>query len=314
MKNNTPKYEGSTFQEVRDQVFSDPYPGYPEKLPIDPIASRRFFKRFQNLLLAAARRTVAQKADLLPYFDKLIHGNGMAFSGIWEITEDTPYSGYFAKGSKGLLIGRASVILTETTSDAKRGFGFAGKIFPTLDPNEKVKTADFLLLDNFVGSPAKHYSDIGISNHPVIGMGMNILRYFGVLATTLASFPRVDLPLTYRPVFKVASLGLPEGQEPVSPTWMMVQARAETRIQDKKDFREELMVENQTGGKLLLDVYTSETPRQKDGDRPWTRVGLITLNESILSESCDHRLHFHHPKVKGTKWTPENRMQETAAS
>jgi hypothetical protein len=83
MKNNTPKYEGSTFQEVRDQVFSDPYPGYPEKLPIDPIASRRFFKRFQNLLLAAARRTVAQKADLLPYFDKLIHGNGMAFSGIW---------------------------------------------------------------------------------------------------------------------------------------------------------------------------------------------------------------------------------------
>ena len=292
-------YSGSKFQEVRDQVWSDPYDG----LPIQKIASKNYFKNFSNLLYRAAKRTVRVKADLLPRFDKLIHANGIAFTGYWEITEENPYTGHFKKGSQALLIARASVILSETTADYKRGFGFAGKIFPTLDTNEQVHTADFLMLDSFVGSPARFYSDVGISNHPVIGMGWNIAKYFGVLATTLASFPWADLPLTYRPVFKVASIGVSKEEDIKSPTWLMVKARADSRIEDKMDFREEIAIANQKEGKLILDVHTSESKRKK-GKRPWTRIGKITLTESILSDSCDHRLHFHHPKVRGTKWKP----------
>ena len=294
--NRDSNYNGSTFQEVRDQVFSDPYDSLPE-LPITPITVTRMFKGFSNLLYKAAHRTIKREDDILPYFEKLIHSNGVGYSGTWNITEDNPYSGLFKKGTKSLLVARASCILTEIMKGAHRGFGFAGKIFPTMDPNEKVKTGNFLTLNSFVGTPDRYFCDVEISNNPEIGFGWNIAKYFGVLATTLSSFPWSDNPLTYRTLYQVARIGVEEGEEIKAPTWLMVKAR-DNRINDYPDFRNEIMVENRKDGVLILDVFTSEIPDKKN--RQWKKIGHVELNESVTSVSADHRLHFHHLKIRGS--------------
>lgn len=290
------KYQGSTFKEVRDQVFSDPYESLP-KLPVTKITVFRMFKPFKNLLKAAAKRTMREEGDILPHFNKLIHSNGVGYSGTWNVTEDNPYTGLFKQGTKVLMVARASCILTETTKGAHRGFGFAGKIFPTSDPNEKVKTANLLLLNSFVGTPDRYFSDVEISNNPVIGFGWNLAKYFGVLATTLFSFPWADSHLTYRSLYQLARVGVDEDEIVKSPTWLMVKAR-DNRLQDFDDFRREIVVENRNDGRFILDVFTSESTNKKD--RQWQPLGYIDLDESIMSESTDHRLHFHHMKLRGS--------------
>jgi len=290
-------YSGSTFREVRDQVFSDPYETLPE-LPLDEIKTTRFFKNFKNLLYRAAKRTISKEADVLPYFNKLIHSNGIGYSGTWNVTEDNPYTGLFKKGTKALLVARASCILTEVKAGAHRGFGFAGKVWPTMDPDEKHKTANFLLLHSFVGTADRYFSDVKISNNPVIGTGWNLLKYFGVLATTMASFPWSDKHLTYRSLVQMAKVGVDNLDDVVSPTWLMVKAR-NNRIKDYDDFRKEIVVENREGGKLIFDVFTSEKPRV-NGEREWTKLGFVELTESIASVSTDHHLHFHHLKLRNS--------------
>ncbi len=83
--------------------------------------------------------------------------------GTWNITTATPWTGYFSQGSKGLLIARGS----PATGLAKRGeyrpFGLAGKIFPTLDPDASVKTANFILTD-VTQVPLNHFVDSKFDN------------------------------------------------------------------------------------------------------------------------------------------------------
>src|SRR5688572_19611041 len=138
-------YQGSTFKEVRDQVFSDPY----KVLPQDRVTLRSFYRGFTNVLFKASLRTLDDPTDIVPYFQKLVHPNGVALAGTWNITEKSPYSGYFSQGSKALIMVRCSTALSETKRGKDRAFGFAGKLFPTTDPLKRVKTADFFAIDVF---------------------------------------------------------------------------------------------------------------------------------------------------------------------
>ncbi|MDQ7068851.1 MAG: hypothetical protein Q9M40_13300 [Sulfurimonas sp.] len=73
---------------------------------------------------------------------------------------------------------------------------------------------------------------------------------------------------------------------------MKIDAVSEHRV-DAKDFREELKIEE--GEKLVFNIWVaSKTP--KDDTKDWKRIGVITLDTSVTSLSCDTRLHFHHPK------------------
>ena len=165
-------YHPSSFQEVRDAVFSDPFSK--ENYPIHDVNVGTLINGFKNRLYTAAHKAIHEKHDIRPRFDKLIHSNGMGFSGKWEITEDSPYTGLFAKGSEALMVARISAILTATDYDSRRGFGFAAKLFPTVDVNEKVETVDLILLDTFVGRPKAYASDVTITNHPTIGVAATL--------------------------------------------------------------------------------------------------------------------------------------------
>ena len=114
----------------------------------------------------------------------------------------------------------------------------------------------------------------------------------------MASFPWADKKLTYRSLLQLARIGVKDHENIKSPTWMMVKARPD-RIKDYKDFRKEIMVENRSSGKFILDVFVTEVPRSEK-ERKWQKIGFVELTESIASISTDHRLHFHHLKIRGT--------------
>ena len=58
----------------------------------------------------ATERAVDSAADLRwgpdrKGFRRLAHPNGICLTGLWQITEDTHYSGYFRNGSRALVVG-----------------------------------------------------------------------------------------------------------------------------------------------------------------------------------------------------------------
>ena len=140
-------YLGSRFAEVKEAVFANPYqkiwgaPGEPH-LPQLRVSLPRLFEGFlpggkPDQLKAAATRTVDSFADLRWGADgkgirRIVHPTGVCLTGIWTITEENEYSGYFKNGSQGLIIGRASSDIG-AINPKSRGLGLVGKIYPTLD-------------------------------------------------------------------------------------------------------------------------------------------------------------------------------------
>ena len=67
----------------------------------------------------ATERAVDSNADLRwgadrKGFRRLLHPNGICLTGLWQITEETSYSGCFRQGSQALIVGRYSTCCTKT--------------------------------------------------------------------------------------------------------------------------------------------------------------------------------------------------------
>jgi hypothetical protein len=86
----------------------------------------------------ATERAVDSAADLRwgpdrKGFRRLVHPNGICLTGLWQITQDTGYSGYFRNGSQALIVGRYSTCCRETRRGHVRSLSLVGKLFPTAD-------------------------------------------------------------------------------------------------------------------------------------------------------------------------------------
>src|SRR3974390_3108736 len=141
-------YRGSRFSEVRDAIFANPYqqvwggagepplPIYGVRLQsalrgILPFGSQYFFRQ-------AVARAVDSRADLRwgsdgKGFRRIIHPNGICLIGMWEISADTSYSGFFQSGSRALVGGRYSTGCKEPRRGHERSLSLVGKLFPTTD-------------------------------------------------------------------------------------------------------------------------------------------------------------------------------------
>src|SRR5258708_14998044 len=142
-------YKGSLFSDVRDAIFANPYQkvwGGKGEAPL-PIHKVTLSRTPRGILPSgkpyffgqAAARTVDSRADLPGErtgggFSRIIHANGVCLTGLWEITEETEYSGYFRKGSRALLIGRYSTNCSETWRGQVRSLALVGKLFPRCRP------------------------------------------------------------------------------------------------------------------------------------------------------------------------------------
>lgn len=251
------------------------------------------FDRLAN----AAKRTIDDSSDILPHFQKLVHPIGICFAGTWNITEKSQYSGYFAKGAKGLIIARASEAMGNGVKGDWRAFGLAGKIYPTQDPKDarNYKTANFFTVDDLGGTDAESFLSLPKTNEPAISKHLSTIFSLPTILAISKAFRAADDNPAFRPVTQIAELGLDNPREANSPQWLMLQAesKAFSIHSNTGDFRNELRLKNFPNDKLKFGILVSSK-----GDQSWTRIGSVELTQEALASGCDHRLHFQHPRLR----------------
>lgn len=276
--NDVFEYDGSTYKEVKEVGFSGPYG---EPLPYQQgVGLTTFVQLFND-----AARNLFDRRDIRPYYDKLIHANGVCYTGVWKITEDSPYTGYFAKGSEGLVFARLSVAGTGIKRGDRRALGLAGKVYPTLNPHEKVKPGNFVTVDYLTGIKTKHITDTELTNFPDVGPDI------GAKLINRVIFRLVDKRPGFRQVFPISTLGVEAGGKVVTPDLFMLRVAEDTPKIDAQDFRDELRLEKYPNNTL---VYTINV--KNFDEKEWTKLGVIELNDYAICEGCDKRIHFWIPR------------------
>lgn len=283
------EYIGSSANDVWDTVTSNPY----KRMPTAEVTYKDLFDGLTSLIQRSANRTLNDQRDILPPFKKLAHPNGACLKGQWMITKENPYSGLFKFNTKSIIIARASVALSKTENGELRGFGLAGKLFPTNNGNKVVKSANFFLIDDLGGTNAEHYTDVEMTNEPKVTPTIAVLeniRYAAKLATTFAA---TDSHPTKRQVYEIAEANLKSNETLNVPKWMMVKASVKQKKIDAQDFRDEFEM-NANNGSMIFDIHTADS--EGNQGKNWKKIGQIIFKESTISGACDHQLHFHHPK------------------
>lgn len=271
------EYDGSTFNEVKEVAYSGPYSDLPVHRGLRPGKFVEFFNH--------ATRNLIDRRDVLPYFEKLIHSNGICFTGTWRIDTKTPYTGYFAEGSQGLLLVRGSVAGPAVMAGDRRAFGYAGKIWPTLDPDEKHKPANWVTVSKLSGARRQHILDYMPTNKPAVG------RDPGANLVNRGIFRLLDTRPGWRQLHPISTLAMTHDQPVVTPDLLMLRVAAGTPRADERDFRDELRLENYPEHKLVYTINVKDF-----GEPAWTRIGEMELTDYAIAEGGDRRLHFWIPR------------------
>ena len=328
-------YRGSRFADVWDATRANPYQnpwggaGQPA-LPVYPVSLGLFLTGLLPFsgplrIRQATQRTVDSHADLRfgvdgTGFRRLLHPNGVCLGGEWEITEQTPYSGYFSRGSRALLVGRYSTCCTETRRGHTRSLSLVGKLFPTRDPHhrEPLRTASFFTQQDLGGDNVEYANDAEFRNAPDTrlwrrGAGWPILAISGLV------FMRVDREPAIRQLYEIAELGKPEGEPTRCPKFMrLLMDPAQPRIPGEElDIRDEILAQIYDRGNpapqrrlVFLIEVTDEGTRsgaaafQTCQFRNWRRIGKITFTEAVASLNGDRVIHFHHPTWRADRNDP----------
>ena len=328
-------YRGSRFAEVHDALFANPYqkvwggPGEP-RLPIydvalpsvlrgaPPFGPPYFFRQ-------AVERAVDSKADLRwgadrKGFRRIIHPNGICLTGLWQITEDNPYSGYFRAGSRALTVARYSTCCKETRRGRERSLSLVGKLFPTADPGhaEPLRTASFFTQQDLGGERTDYINDAELRNAPNTtswrrGFGVPILLVESIL------FNRADKQPTQRQLYQIAELDKPDGEPTQAPAFMrLLVDPAQPRIPGEAlDFRDEIMAQIYDRGdpapkrNLTFRIETTDEGSthgpaffQRRNFGPWTRIGALVFEEAVASYNGDFVIHFNHPTWRDDRNDP----------
>ena len=328
-------YQGSLYSEVKKAIFANPYQKVwgavgEAPLPHYDITAREVYRGFMrgkaDHFKQAAIRTVRTCADLRwgdvdKGFRKIIHTNGVALTGTWEISEDNEFSGYFKKGSKGLIISRISCGSSAIMQGTPRAFGFAGKLYPTMDENhtELLKPASFFALDKLSGCNNKHITDVTMTN----GLAVKILgtSFPSKLMLLRAGilFGPLDVQGTIRQVYQIAELGKADSEATNTPQFMCLTATEGQPTINEDDFRNELLahifdkgnptpqrtlsfdINVSNDGKAVGNAVTGSSYHVTD----WKKIGTIIFDNAVASYNSDFVLHFPHPRWRTDRNDPD---------
>jgi hypothetical protein len=328
-------YEGSRFLEVRDALFANPYQkvwgrdGEPP-LPVYEVTLSSVLRGIlpfgkQYLFRQATERAVDSHADLRwgpdsKGFRRLLHPNGVCLTGLWEITEEAGYSGYFRKGSQALVVGRYSTCCTETRRGHSRSLAMVGKLFPTTDANHapSLRTASFITQQDIAGDHTDYINDVELLNAPSVhawrrGRGAPILLVTGAL------FQRVDKQPSHRQLYQIAELGKPQTEPTRSPEFMrLLVTRDQPRIEGNAlDFRDEIMAQifdkDDSMPKRTLTFRIEVTDEGSTRGIPvsqrrvfnnWRCIGRLTFDNAVVSYNGDFVIHFNHPTWRDDRNDP----------
>ncbi|HKO58569.1 MAG TPA: hypothetical protein VJ276_22070 [Thermoanaerobaculia bacterium] len=310
-------FTGSRFAEVREAVFANPYQpvwnadGGFERYPVT------FGKVASGAFVDAAKRTVASHAVLRwgpdrKGYRRIVHPNGICLTGMWEIAEETPYSGYFRKGSRGLMIARYSTCCTETRRGNTRSLAMVGIVYPTTDPEhtEPLKTAAFITQEDIGGADSVSINEAVLRNAPnttATKRGSGI----GTLIATGVALNKADKKNTIRQVYQLAELGKADGEPTRAPEFMQLTVVPEQPViaGDGLDFRDEIMAQLYDRGdpapkrKLVFRIETSDEGvtkglpiKERRTIINWRPIGTMTFDAAVVSYNGDHVFHVNHPK------------------
>ncbi len=319
-------YAGSRFKDVADAVFANPYqqvwgrPGAPA-LPDEVVTIRAIFggllqRHANHRFERATERSVDSGADLRwgadgRGFRRFLHPNGICLTGHWEITEDTPYSGYFARGRRALVVARYSSGASGNKRGQIRSLAMVGKLFPTTDPNhaEPLRTANFITQEDIGGATTRSINEAVLRNAPDV----TVFRRgpAGTILVKIASvFRRVDREPTVRQLYQVAELGKRPDEPTRAPAFMqLLLAPGQPVIPgDHLDYRDEIMAHIYDAGDpapkrtLTFTINTTDegttrgTPfRVRRTFSNWRQIGTLTFDRAVASYNGDAVIHFTHP-------------------
>ena len=321
---------GSRFDEVRRAVFANTYYrtwGCETRLPVYRVSLWRVLRGVLPFgrgwgLVRAARRTIHTRADLRwgpdgRGFRRLLHPNGVCLFGRWEIDpayEGPQYTGYFAPGSKGLVVGRYSTCCTETRRGRWRSLALVGRVYPTEDPHhpDPLPTASFITQEDLGGAATRYINDAELRNAPDTtphrrGWALPVL-----LATGLA-FRRANPFPTVRQLYEIAELGGAQGGRTRTPAFLrLTVAKEQGRVEgDNLDFRHEVLGQIYDPGDpeprrtLTFDVqvadegYARGLAYQRVVVKGWRTIGRLVFSEAAASYNGDFVVHFPHPPWRG---------------
>jgi len=277
------------FQAVWNEVESDSL----NTLPQESVSYSKLFDGAIDIISRDARRTLSNQENIIEYFDKLAHPNGVCLKGLWQIDVDNPYSGYFKNGSEALIIARASSAMSETKRGKNRAFGMAGKLFPTTDTQKinESPSANFFVIDDLGGTDAEYYTDVALTNEPDVSFTSSIFSSFAYGLKVASAFSNADENFGIRQLYEISYLGEENGREVITPKWLKIEADQNQTKFGVNDFRDEFILEEDE--KLIFNIFVSS--KEQEGEKAWQKIGTIMFDASVISTSCDHRLHFHHP-------------------
>ena len=315
-------YGGSRFADVVDALGANPYQrvwggsGEPP-LPVHEVTFRTVVGGlFPRAFRADSMRTLDSPVDMRwgadgKGFRRLVHPNGICLTGRWTIDAETPYTGYFAKGSSALVVGRYSTCCTETLRGQTRSLSLVGKLFPTTDPYhlEPLHTANFFTQEDIGGAKTEYINDAELRNAPDVtvtrrGAGAPLLLKVAL------TFRRVDQQPSIRQLYPIAELGKADGEPTRAPEFMrLLVARDQPRIPGAElDFRDEVMAQIFDRGDpfpkrtLRFDIEVTDQGetkgpafRERRTFGNWRRIGSLVFDNAVISYNGDFVIHFNHP-------------------
>jgi hypothetical protein len=309
----------SSFRDVRDRVYAEPLP--PDRLPSYDGASdwetiRAIFLNSVSARIAASmKRALADPDDCKDDRPKLFHPKGVCAEARWEIFADAGYTGLFAPGAGVPAIVRMSASGNNTRFDARfpaipllqrpRSFGLAIKLFPSPDPERKVRTRNLLLFDQtgVDGNPSPWYMR-GARQRD----GTHAEQYFlnwmhgtGPVTSGFARlFSRFAGDVRHRLVDPLAGIDSSGNSvaEPRSPRFVRLIPSARYPESETAanwgDFRLEVL-DLARLGPLSFGIAASESnPVETPPPREEALIGRLTLGSPVVSTFGDCRLHFTH--------------------
>ena len=331
-------YAGSRFRDVVHALFENPYqkvwgragePALPdEKVTIKSVFGGLLALHRSHSFEHASERTLDSHADLRwgpdrKGFRRLLHPNGVCLTGTWQITEDSPYSGYFAGGSRALVVARYSSGASSNRRGQVRSLALVGKLFPTTDPEHPtpLRTANFITQEDIGGARTASINAAELRNAPDV----TVFRRgpAGTLLIKVAAvFRKVDQQPTIRQLYPIAELGKPAAVPTRAPEFMRLLLAPEQPFTPGADLdvRDEVMAQIFDAGdpvpKRTLTFNIEVTDEGKTSGTAfrvrrsfshWRRIGRLVFDNAVISYNGDAVIHFTHPT-----WRPDRNDPATA--
>jgi hypothetical protein len=330
----------NTYEDVYSAVFSDPYYGKswkgPGQLPVYKQTLTSFLQGLLSretplgLLATAAHRTVRSGADLRwgkdrKGFRRLVHPMGICLVGTWRIDAAPPgtkYTGYFAEGTEGRIIGRYSTGGSSPCGGHHRSLALVGKIYPPVSSANEGSgvPANFFTQEDLGTNFTNSIRDGILTNSPPVSpwKRKDIFQLFWIgLALMFA-----DKRNSERQLYEIAELGKTPDRPTSCPRFMRLTVSEETPRSHGTgvDFRDEILgILYDPGGpcpsgrRLIFDIAVSDAGKKHRfagiewlTGQHWTRIGRITFTEAVASYNGDFVIHFHHPTWRNDRNDPRS--------